>query len=122
AFSVNADQTFCLNEPTEVLGGMNGDQVIGAEPSFGATAITEFYGTMSYLPDGNGYNYNISIEVSGFAEGTTINSASDLAGLCLNIEHSYLGDLEMMLTCPDGTGINIFNAYHQNGLFPGGFG
>ena len=39
------------------------------------------------------------------------------------MEHSYLGDLEMMLTCPSGLSINVFNSYSgSSGLFPGGFG
>ncbi|NEN24120.1 T9SS type A sorting domain-containing protein [Cryomorpha ignava] len=121
-YSVNTDQPFCLNEPSEVEGGMNGDVVVGAEAGFGATSITEFYGTAIYLPDGDGENYTTTIEVSGFPEGTTISSASDMAALCINMEHSYLGDLEMMLTCPDGTDINIFNSYAGDGLFEGGFG
>src|SRR5690606_9486191 len=49
-------------------------------------------------------------------------SVSDFVNFCVNIEHSYLGDLEMMLSCPDGTSINIFNSYSGDGLFPGGFG
>ena len=43
--------------------------------------------------------------------------------MCVKMEHSYLGDLEMMLTCPSGLSINIFNSYSgSSGLFPGGFG
>lgn len=121
-FSLNEQQPFCLNEISEIEGGMSGDEVLGAEGGLGTTSITEFFGTLMYLPDGSGYNYFPLIEVSGFPEGTTISSASDLAALCVNMEHSYLGDLEMMLTCPDGTGINIFNAFTGEGLFAGGFG
>ena len=40
--------------------------------------------------------------------------------MCIKIEHSYLGDLEMKLTCPNGQNINVFNSYSGNGLFPGG--
>lgn len=121
-YSVNTDYPFCLNEPTEVEGGMDGEQVVGAESGFGMTSITEFYGTELYLPDGNDVPYSTVINVSGFPEGTTITSGSDLDALCVNMEHSYLGDLEMMLACPGQDGIIIFNSHTGNGLFEGGFG
>lgn len=121
-YSVNTDQPVCLNELAELEGGMNGEQVIGAEAGLGSTSITEFYGTELYLPDGDGDNYSTTIEVTGFPDEATITSASDLAALCINMEHSYLGDLEMMLACPGQNGIMIFNSYTGNGLFEGGFG
>ncbi len=122
-FTLDENPVFCENETTEIAGGMNGDEVVGALAQAGSTSVTEFYGTELFLPDGNNNNYTTTIVVDGFPEGTTISNASDLAALCVNMEHSYLGDLEMMLTCPDGTGINIFNAYYGGtGLFGPGFG
>ncbi len=126
-FTIDENLAFCQNEPTEIVGGMDGDEVVGASANFGETSITEFYGTQLYLPDGNDQNYTTTIDVIGFPDGTTITSATNLAALCVNMEHSYLGDLEMMLTCPDGTGVDIFNSFTgegilENGLFSGGFG
>lgn len=125
-YSVNTDQSFCLDDPTEIIGGMNGNQVVGAEAGVGSIFITEFFGTFLYIPDSDNNDYSTTIEVSGFPEGTTISSVSDLAELCVNMEHTWLGDLEMGLTCPDGTMIIIFNSYNNSGnlnqLFPGGFG
>ena len=43
--------------------------------------------------------------------------------MCVKMEHSFLGDLEMKLTCPSGQSVNIFNSsITPGGLFPGGFG
>ena len=79
------------------------------------------------LPDGNGINYTDNIYVSGFSQADTITSSSDLDSLKVNLEHSYLGDLEMLLECPNGTQVNIFNGYNAslsggNDLITGGFG
>ncbi|MGC9330812.1 MAG: DUF7619 domain-containing protein [Bacteroidales bacterium] len=58
-----------------------------------------------YLPDGSGVSYTTSIYVSGYAPGTTITSPFDIVSVCVNMEHSYLGDLIISLTAPDGTSI-----------------
>ncbi len=60
-----------------------------------------------YLPDGSGVSYTTSIYVSGYAPGTTITSPFDLVSVCVNMEHSYLGDLIFSLTAPDGTTITL---------------
>ncbi len=60
-----------------------------------------------YLPDGSGVSYTTSIYVSGYAPGTTITSPFDLVSVCVNMEHSYLGDLVISLMAPDGTTITL---------------
>lgn len=93
--------------------------------SFGYTQTVGSFHTgnvTTYLPDGSGQNYNLSLVVSGFPN-LTITSPSDLSMICVDIEHSYLGDLEMWLTAPNGAQVILFNAYNgANGQFPGGFG
>ena len=61
-----------------------------------------FLVAQTYLPDGSGINYTTSINISGFTPGITIQNPTDIEKMCVKIEHSYLGDLEMMLTCPNG--------------------
>lgn len=80
---------------------------------------TEIYNTAIHLPDGSGMNYATPMEISGY---NTVFSSNNTLRLCVNIEHSYLGDLEMALVSPNGTMINVFNSYSGVGLFVGGFG
>ncbi len=80
------------------------------------------FNEVMYLPDGNGVNYATEILVEGMPAGSVYEGGSGSLEICATMEHSYLGDLEMMLTCPNGTSVNIFNSYTGNGLFPGGFG
>jgi len=80
-----------------------------------------------YLPDGSGAVYNTSIFVSGYNSTTTFQNACDLEQLKLSIEHSFIGDLEISLTCPNGQSVSLLNAYNQtpvgwNELIPGGCG
>lgn len=74
-----------------------------------------FAGGTLALPDGNGVSYNTSIAITGFPSNSTITSATDLQDICINMEHSYLGDLEMSLTCPNGQTVVLKQ-------YPGGAG
>ena len=81
------------------------------------------FGSLTYLPDGSGTNYTTDITISGFLPGATIQNPNDIEKMCVKMEHSFLGDLEMKLTCPSGQSVNIFNSsITAGGLFPGGFG
>jgi gliding motility-associated-like protein len=61
----------------------------------------------TFLPDGSGAVYETSIEVQGFGPGSTLNNASDLVSIFVNIEHSYMGDLDIFLTAPNGTVVDL---------------
>mgnify|MGYP000218152484 CR=1 FL=1 len=81
----------------------------------------------TYLPDGFGVNYETTFSVQSFAQGEVFEgvSSGQYLEICAALEHSYLGDLEMMLTCPNGSNVVVFNSYGSAGIgpeFSGGFG
>ena len=63
----------------------------------------EFYGvgglykSNDYIPDG-------------------VPDKSDIEQVCISMEHSFLGDLEIVLTCPSGKSAVIMNAYSGPGV------
>lgn len=63
---------------------------------------------VTFLPDGNGASYVSELTVSGFPSGNTILQTGDLQ-VCMVIEHTYSGDLEALLTSPDGTEVMLFD-------------
>ena len=69
----------------------------------------------TFLPDNSSGNYTTSIPVNCYTAGATITSANDFQNICLNIEHSYLGDLNIRFICPNGQSM-VLKAY------PGGAG
>ena len=54
------------------------------------------------LPDGTGAAYESSVYALTFPESSTISSANELE-LCINMEHSWMYDLDIELKGPDGT-------------------
>jgi len=112
-FDINQpNDALCLNEQIELIGGIDNGEIIGATSGTeGEIEITEFYGNPQFLPDGSGALYSTGLEVSGFDEGTVIDSQTIMSSICLNMEHSYLGDLEAWVTCPNGTTALLFDGF-----------
>ena len=57
----------------------------------------------TFLPDGSGVSYETSLTFNNFIPGQTITDVSQIISICADIEHSYLGDLEVVIICPDGS-------------------
>ncbi|MBN2778131.1 MAG: gliding motility-associated C-terminal domain-containing protein [Bacteroidales bacterium] len=45
---------------------------------------------------------------NAFAPGQFINAASDVESICMNMEHSYTGDLDIWIECPNGQTAMLF--------------
>ena len=69
---------------------------------------------LTFLPDGTGVSYQTPITVNCYNSAQTIQNASDIQNVCLNMEHSYLGDLNIRLVCPNGQS-TILHAYPSGG-------
>ena len=67
------------------------------------------------MPDGDGESYETCIVVDCFDEDQTLELITQLQDICLNIEHSYLGDLDIIIESPNGQQAFL----HQ---YPSGFG
>lgn len=59
-----------------------------------------------FLPDGSGVSYSTDVVIQTF-EPTDILDDDDFLSVCIAMEHSYLGDLEMTLTSPNGTTVSL---------------
>lgn len=113
------EDSVCLNVSTELLGGVTPTDTVGVEVPEGSFPVGGNFAGLTFLPDGSGVSYQTTINMAGLGGGT-VTSPNDIASICLDIEHSYLGDLEIGLTCPNGTMISLANTYGGDGLFTGG--
>lgn len=122
-FTTNIEQSdvICAELPTVLSVGIGSSNFIGESSS--TSANFQQGGNVAgetFLPDGNGQVYTTSIFISGFNSEDTLESVSDLSKISAELEHSYLGDLEIWVECPDGTTAEIVNA-NINGSLAGGF-
>lgn len=113
------DDTVCLGETTQLLGGVTEQDTVGVSIPEGSFNLGGSFAGLTYLPDGNGSEYETDIEITGFPGGSTIANSQDLNQVCLTMEHSYVGDLEIWLECPNGTLVTLFDGYN-GGQIPGG--
>jgi uncharacterized repeat protein (TIGR01451 family) len=71
-----------------------------------------------YIPDGTGPSLFDTIHFEQFEEGQIFEDVEDLLAVCVNMEHSYLGDVLIYLTCPynviTGAPVTV-NLHHQHG-------
>jgi gliding motility-associated-like protein len=61
------------------------------------------------LPDGTGIPYETSLVFTEFSPGQTLTNIDDLDGICVNMEHSWMRDIEIQITCPNGTSVILHN-------------
>lgn len=106
-----ADTTLCLGESLVLEAFPNDYEVTWAGPDI------NFANSESIpLADVVGESYPSTIEVGGFSPGQTLASEFDLLSIGMNIEHSWLYDLLITITCPSGQSVIL----HQQMTLPDG--
>jgi len=72
-----------------------------------------------FLPDGqdcgNGCSYVSPVTFTAFSPTSTIQSANDILYVRLAIEHSYIGDIWIRLSCPNGQYVSLMKKYGSSG-------
>lgn len=58
-----------------------------------------------------GVSQEVSLTQTGFTAGATITDVNDIQSVCLNMEHSFMGDLVVAIICPNGQSVVM----HQQG-------
>ena len=105
------DDEICLGQSTTITG-------VSVPVPYVRECAPPVSGT-TFLPDGSGVSYQTTVPVDCFPFGSTITSVSQITSVCIDMEHSYLGDLEIRLVSPNGQSI-VLKAF--NGVGGGGGG
>jgi len=87
--------TVCLGQNTFLIGGVTQQDTVGVDIPVGEFEIGGIFAGLTFLPDGSGVQYQTNIGITGFDDSTTITGAGDFDQMCIDIEHSYIGDLEI---------------------------
>jgi gliding motility-associated-like protein len=93
------DFTTCFGETVTMLGN--------AESTTWTALPPQVVAGETYLADGAGFSYSTSLVFDFFEADATLDDCSDLYSVFVNMEHSYMGDLGLLITCPDGTFVNL---------------
>jgi len=63
----------------------------------------------TFLPDGNGVAYSTCITVDCFGPNDVITAGNQVLDICLNLEHSYSGDLDIYIVSPNGQQVQLYD-------------
>lgn len=69
------------------------------------------FGGAVYLPDDPGLPFTSEINFEAFEPGQAIDDVSNFLSICVEMEHSYMGDLVLQVICPNGQSMLL----HQQG-------
>ena len=99
-----SDTLICVGQLVDLAGIVNFGQYDSTWTGFPSSNAVDD----GCLPDTLlGISQSIPVTYSEFDPSDVITSADDIEDICLNMEHSFMGDLVIQLTCPNGTTINL---------------
>lgn len=119
--TINNPQDICVNDTLDLLFSYNNDPTttILGEPYHVVIDASLGVSDTTFLPDGTGVTYTTGVTFNCFAPGQTLHNAWDIVSICTNMEHSFLGDLEIKLVCPNGQFIILKEYPGGGGTFLG---
>lgn len=87
-----------------------------AQPDIYEVTWTGFNGSQEieegcFADDQLGVAQDVEIYQTGFLAGTIIEDTTDILDICFEMEHSFIGDIVVILTCPNGQNM----IFHQQG-------
>lgn len=112
---INIPSTLCAGDTLNVGAGVSMQANLRVNPV--QTELSD--GQRIFLPDGtncdpssdHGCSYRSGLTFDGFSSSQTITNVNDIQYVMLNIEHSYIGDLYINITCPNGQNADILRFY-----------
>lgn len=104
--SVSAEISGCIGDATEIIAGGPGSH-IEMSPFFGETSASLGVGELTFIPDGPNCTeqcYESSVTFTDFPINAEITGQEDVKYLRINMEHSFIGDIQISLVGPEGCG------------------
>lgn len=77
------------------------------------------FGNGVMLPDDLGIPFTSDLEFTQFDPGQVVNTTDDILSICTNMEHSFMGDLVVQVSCPNGQ-TTILHQQQGGGTYLGG--
>ena len=87
--------------------------------------VSKTFDARTFIPDGPYCTvpcYSAPVTFTEFPNGRTVTSAEDVCSICVNYEHSYMGDYEISVVCPSGSRAALKYYTSGAGLVTGMYG
>jgi gliding motility-associated-like protein len=99
----SASEEICFGETVDLVGAV--------EPTTWTGIPDANFGDGVFLPDDVGQPFSSSLLFTQFDPGQTVTSTDDILSICVDMEHTYMGDLVLQVICPNGQTM----IFHQQG-------
>ena len=93
----------CFGETVEIFGG--------ALPTTWTGIPDANFGEGIFLPDDVGLPFTSTLTFEQFDFGQLVTSLTDIESICVEMEHTFMGDLVLQVICPNGQSM----IFHQQG-------
>ncbi|MDY5969278.1 MAG: gliding motility-associated C-terminal domain-containing protein [Bacteroidales bacterium] len=107
--TIYALATICNTDSFLVNVGYSGDNnTISMKTIDFEKTKSKTFDARTFIPDGKCSNddnnrcYRAPVTFTEFPPGRTVLSEGDICSICINYEHSYMGDYKMSIICPSG--------------------
>ncbi len=114
--TVNPPSTLCVGDVLNFLAGTAGNSTVVLSTGL-STVSTQMYDSLTFIPDGPNCPqqcYGTPVVFNNFPPLATIQNATDIESICMNIEHSFAGDLSFRIICPNGQSA-VLDSYDNSG-------
>jgi subtilisin-like proprotein convertase family protein len=98
----------CSGTQIPLVVGYDTSSTIVVEPITSTQTSSLSVDSTVFIPDGPYCSppcYSSSANFTTFPAGATITRAADILSVCINIEHSYIGDINISLVCPNSRSV-----------------
>ncbi len=106
----------CVGDSREVtIGGTGSDIQVNPEPHSIETSLG--HAEETFIPDGLNCStqcYESSVTFYDFDDGAVVTNADAIKYIKLNTEHSFIGDIQIKITCPNGREAIILQDYYSS--------
>jgi gliding motility-associated-like protein len=121
-FAGSLDPTVCSGDSIMITSSIDplSGSIVSVTPNSGSFQQAGVRSDTLLLPDGAGGFYEEGISFTQFRPGATLTNPADILAVTLELEHSYSGDLDIQLICPDGSSIDLLT--YGSGLGSTNFG
>lgn len=100
----------------------NGNPTVKVKDFLYKQSSSQRFDSTMFIPDGPNCPtqcYFTDVVFNNFLPGQVITTSNDILGICVNMEHSFVGDLEFTIICPNNQQAVLKTYINSGGAFMG---